>query len=97
MAGARRIGGVEVSYADAAVVALNAGCDLVLLCNQSAGGGEPVDALLEGLERARADGAWSPDPDGEARRRALLPAAPPLSWDALMHDPAYQHALESLP
>jgi beta-N-acetylhexosaminidase len=97
MAGARRIGGVEVSYAEAAVVALNAGCDLVLLCNQSAGGGKAVDELLDGLDRARADGAWLPDPDSEARRLALLPASPPLTWDALMHDAVYQHALEQLP
>ncbi len=35
MEGARRVGGVEVSYAEAAAIALAAGCDLVLLCNQS--------------------------------------------------------------
>ncbi|MDQ6628758.1 MAG: beta-N-acetylhexosaminidase, partial [Pseudomonadota bacterium] len=35
MAGARRVAGVELSYAEAAVLALAAGCDMVLLCNQS--------------------------------------------------------------
>jgi len=31
------------------------------------------------------------------RRTALLPQTPPLTWDALMHDPVYQRALERLP
>jgi beta-N-acetylhexosaminidase len=97
MEGARRIDGALVSYADAAVVALNAGCDLVLLCNQSVGDGAAVDDLLGGLDAARAAGTWSPDPDSEARRVALLPRSDPLTWDSLMHDPVYQHALERLP
>ncbi|MDD2713823.1 MAG: beta-N-acetylhexosaminidase, partial [Simplicispira sp.] len=42
MEGARRIDGALVSYTDAAVVALQAGCDLVLLCNQSLGEGTAV-------------------------------------------------------
>jgi beta-N-acetylhexosaminidase len=79
------------------VEALNAGCDLVLLCNQSVDGGQAVDALLDGLAAAAAAGRWHPSPDSEARRLALLPAAPPLAWDELMHDPAYQRALERLP
>lgn len=97
MEGARRIAGVEVGYADAAAVALGAGCDLVLLCNQSLDGGRAVDDLLDGLERARAQGLWQADPDSEARRLRLLPATAPLTWDDLMHEPAYQHALERLP
>jgi beta-N-acetylhexosaminidase len=97
MAGARRIAGVEVSYTDAAEVALNAGCDLVLLCNQSADGGAAVDALLEGLLASQALGRWHADEDSEQRRVALLPQTQPLTWDQLMHDPAYQRALERLP
>jgi hypothetical protein len=27
----------------------------------------------------------------------LLPGSPPLPWDYLMHDPAYQRSLERLP
>ena len=42
-------------------------------------------------------GHWQADPDSEARRLALLPQTPPLTWDELMHQPAYQHALERLP
>jgi beta-N-acetylhexosaminidase len=97
MEGARHLGGGELTYAEAATVALNAGCDMVLLCNQSVDGGQAVDALLDGLQDAQARGRWNPDPDSEARRCALLPQTPPLVWDELMHDPAYQRALERLP
>ena len=97
MAGARRLDGAALSHADAAAVALGAGCDLVLLCNQSEGGGAVLDAFLAGLAAAQAEGHWQPDEDSEARRRALLPQTPPLAWDELMHAPAYQQALERLP
>ena len=97
MAGARRVGGVEVTYAEAAALALSAGCDLVLLCNQSVDGGAAVDTLLDELLVAQHNGSWQADADSEARRRALLPQSAPLPWDELMHDPAYQRALERLP
>jgi beta-N-acetylhexosaminidase len=97
MEGARHLAGGELSYAEAASVALNAGCDMVLLCNQSVDGGQAVDALLDGLQDAQAQGRWSPDADSDLRRLALLPQAPPMTWDELMHDPAYQRALERLP
>jgi beta-N-acetylhexosaminidase len=97
MAGARRVGGVEVTYAEAAALALSAGCDLVLLCNQSVDGGAAVDTLLDELLAAQQAGQWQADPESEARRRMLLPQTAPLPWDELMHDPAYQRALERLP
>jgi beta-N-acetylhexosaminidase len=97
MEGARRIDGRDVSYAEAAAVALGAGCDLVLLCNQSVDGGAAVDALIDGLERALLAGGLRLDPQSDHRRRALLPQTVPLAWDELMHDPAYRHALERLP
>ena len=87
----------ELSYAEAAALALDAGCDLVLLCNQSTGSGEAVDELLGGLQQQAEAGHWQPDPDSEQRRLALLPLHAPLTWDELMHQPAYQHALERLP
>jgi len=88
---------VAGSAVDGALAALNAGCDMVLLCNQSIDGGQAVDALLDGLQAAQASGRWRPDGDSEARRLDLLPLTPPLPWDELMHQPAYQHALEKLP
>jgi beta-N-acetylhexosaminidase len=97
MAGARRVGGVEVTYAEAAALALEAGCDMVLLCNQSSGSGAAVDALLDGLHDAAAHGHWQPDADSEARRLELLPQISPIAWDELMHSPSYQRSLERLP
>ena len=94
MAGAQVAGGTLAG----ALAALGAGCDLVLLCNQSVvEGGAAVDALLEGLAGAADQGRWRPDGDSEARRLSLLPLTPPLPWDELMHEPAYQHAREQLP
>jgi len=93
MEGAKVAGGAV----DAAQIALRAGCDMVLLCNQSINGGAALDALLDGLLQARDQGHWHPDPDSEARRLDLLPNVPPLPWDELMHQPQYQHALERLP
>ena len=97
MAGARHIDGVEVTYAEAAAVALNGGCDMVLLCNQSDGGSRTVDELLDQLVDAQAQCHWQSDPDSEARRLDLLPQTVPLTWDELMHSPAYQRSLERLP
>lgn len=97
MVGARTISGAAVSFSEAAAVALNAGCDMVLLCNQSKGDGHAVDELLDGLVDAQQQGHWHADPDSEARRLDLLPQTAPFTWDDLMHLPAYQHALERLP
>ena len=97
MEGARHLDGATLSYTEAAALALDAGCDLVLLCNQSVDGGTAVDELLAGLGRAADEGHWHPDPDSEQRRLAMLPQTPPLAWDELMHDPVYQRALERLP
>jgi beta-N-acetylhexosaminidase len=80
------------------IAALNAGCDLVLLCNQSkVDGGRPVDELLDGLQAALEQGRWHADPHSEARRLDLLPQTAPMPWDELMHHPTYQQALERLP
>jgi len=98
MEGARQLEGGTLTYAEAAGLALNAGCDMVLLCNQSlVDGGRAIDDLLDGLQQSAADDHWHPDPDSEQRRLALLPRMPPLGWDDLMHDPVYQRALERLP
>jgi beta-N-acetylhexosaminidase len=97
MAGARLIDGREVSYTEAAVTALNAGCDLVLLCNQSLGKGAAVDELIDGLSEALLKGRWQPDDASEARRQALLPATSAPQWDELMVSPAYMHALDLMP
>ena len=97
MAGARRLGGRELSHTEAALAALEAGCDLVLLCNQSLDGGEALDALIDGLSEAQLKGRWHPAEASEARRQALLPRQPALDWDNLMRSTAYLHALALLP
>jgi beta-N-acetylhexosaminidase len=101
MAGARVIDGRQVSYAQAAVAALGAGCDMVLLCNQSLasseGGGRAVDELIDDLTQAQLKGVWQPQEAGEERRRALLPRAPAPDWDALMVRGDYMHALGLIP
>ena len=97
MEGARHLEGGQLSYTEAATLALHAGCDMVLLCNQSLGKGEAVDELLGGLQAAAAEHRWHPDPDSETRRNALLPQKPPMTWEELMHNPVYQRALERLP
>ena len=97
MAGARRIEGREVSYTDAAVTALNAGCDMVLLCNQSVHDPQAVDQLLEGLIETQLKGRWHASEASEQRRLALLPRSPALAWDELMGEPGYLHALDLLP
>lgn len=99
MAGARKIEGREVSYTEAAVVALNAGCDMVLLCNESVNseGGRAIDELLDGLQQAQERGEWRASEASEHRRLALLPCGPSITWDALMTEPRYMRALQLLP
>ena len=97
MAGARLLDGAEVTYTQAAVAALAAGCDMVLLCNQSLDGGAAVDELIAGLTEAQVKGLWQPQEASEERRLALLPRSPAPEWDALMVQPDYMHALTLVP
>jgi beta-N-acetylhexosaminidase len=94
MEGARVAG----SPVEGGIAALNAGCDMVLLCNQSkVDGGKPVDALLDGLQDALDQGRWHADATSETRRLGLLPPGASLPWDELMHNAPYRQALERLP
>jgi beta-N-acetylhexosaminidase len=97
MAGARVLDGQPISPTEAAVAALNAGCDLVLLCNQSLGEGAELDALINGLTEAQVKGQWQPLDASEERRLALLPVGRATPWDDLMVQPAYMQALDLLP
>ncbi|MDM0012660.1 beta-N-acetylhexosaminidase [Variovorax sp. J22P168] len=96
MEAARRIDGRLLSYTDAALAALDAGCDLALLCNQSVGDGAVLDELLAGFEDAHRSGRWQPSADGERRRRSLLPRGPALDWTALQASNAHRRALALL-
>ena len=98
MAAARQIGGRELSYTEAVLAALQAGCDLTLLCNRSAvNGGAELDQVLDGLTEAQIKGRWLPDEASEARRQALLPRSPARAWDDLMRSHDYLQALDRLP
>ena len=95
MEGARLIDGQRVSYTQAAVEALKAGCDMVLLCNQSVGDeGRAVDELLEGLSSAVAKRRVALSEMSEQRRLNLLPQTAPLAWDELMVSNQYMQALQ---
>lgn len=93
MEGARLLDGKKVSYTQAAIAALNAGCDMVLLCNQSIGKGKALDALLDGMSQGLLKGQWEALESSEMRRLELLPNTPALEWDELMLHPAYMHAM----
>ena len=101
MAGARLLDGKPLTYTQAAIAALNAGCDMVLLCNQtlvdSVGGGLAVDVLMAGLTEALLKGHWQPHEVSDDRRRALLPNSPAPAWDDLMLQRDYMHALDQVP
>ncbi len=98
MEAARHIDGRDVGFAEAALAVLQAGGDMVVLCNQSVvDGGEPLDQTIEDLSRALAEGRWQLSPASEERRRALLPAGASPDWDALMVSERYMQALSLLP
>jgi beta-N-acetylhexosaminidase len=88
---------VAGSHTEGALAALNAGCDMVLLCNQSIGHGRPVDELLDGLQAALDKRRWQASAESDARRLALIPQTAPIVWDDLMHHAPYLQALARLP
>jgi beta-N-acetylhexosaminidase len=98
MEAARHIDGRDVSFTEAALAALSAGGDMVLLCNQSVvEEGRPIDEAIEALSKALVQGQWQPNPASEERRLALLPRCAATEWDALMVSERYMQALSLLP
>lgn len=84
MEGASMEGGVVAG----AHAALEAGCDMILICNAP----DKADILLEQLDLGRMlDAANS-----EARLQALLPTGGALSWDALQQDERYRAAKQTV-
>jgi beta-N-acetylhexosaminidase len=98
MAGARVIDGLPVSFTEAVLAALGAGCDLALLCNQSlVDGGEAIDEVINELAKAQLQARWTPSEAGEQRRLGLLPTSAAPGWDDLTVSARYMHALSLLP
>jgi beta-N-acetylhexosaminidase len=78
------------SLSQAALQALQAGCDLALVCNQSVvDGGSALDALLRDLQDAQDRGLWTPDARSAQRCAGLLPSQPAMDWDALLASDTY--------
>ena len=97
MVGARQIDGELVSPTRAALVALEAGCDMVLLCNQSLDDNPAIDDWIAGLEQAARSGQWQPRPASEQRRLGLVPPPYGVDWDSLMVQPRYMRSLDLIP
>lgn len=77
MAAAAAYGDIHVR----ATAALDAGCDMVLVCNRP----DLADELLSRLGRPVA-------PDAQQRIRGLFPVRSAPDWETLQADPRYKHA-----
>jgi beta-N-acetylhexosaminidase len=98
MAAARQMDGRTLSYTEAVITALQAGCDLALLCNRSAvNGGAELDEVLAAMTEAAVKGHWTPSEISEERRLNLLPRSPARPWDELVRSADYMQALDRLP
>jgi len=100
MAGARQVQGREISVSQAVLAALQAGCDMALLCNQSLvgkSGDSPLDTVLAELSLAQDTGLYKPEANSHTRRLALLPEVPSLAWEGMLQSLAYQRAVAALP
>ena len=74
---------VAGSVVKGAELALEAGCDAVLICNRP----DLADQLLSKLKISKAKQAQS-----ATRLNRLMPQAPALPWDTLQNEVEYQHA-----
>jgi len=100
MAGARQVQGREISASQAVLAALQAGCDMALLCNQSLvgkPGDSPLDTVLAELSQAQNTGVYQPKPENHARRLELLPKVPCLAWEGMLQSVSYRRAVAALP
>jgi len=98
MVAARRLEGRALDFSEAAWVAMSAGVDMVLLCNQSVvEGGRPIDEALASLDATLRDVGGLPDGElRDARRRALLRRGSVSDGLNGVQSPRYRQALERL-
>lgn len=103
MEAARRVEDQSLTTSEAAILALQAGCDMVLLCNQSLeDDGLALDIWLEEMSRAQAQNRWLPSQRSAQRCAELLSPSGGKRprWSSLaelQQDPLYQRALQILP
>jgi beta-N-acetylhexosaminidase len=81
MEGAKVVGDIKAR----ATAAIEAGCDMILVCNRL----DLVDELLAGW-------TYQQDPRSIERVNRLMPVAKRLRWEGLMKSPMYDHALRVL-
>ena len=84
MEGARAVG----SVVESASVALDAGCDMVLICNSP----DKADEILAGLDYPLDEAAIC----SRERLVRLFPARPAPGWEMLQKEAQYRHALETV-
>jgi beta-N-acetylhexosaminidase len=81
MEGAKVVGDIKAR----ATAAIEAGCDMILVCNRL----DLADELLSGW-------TYQQDPRSIERVNRLMPVVKRLRWEALMKSPMYDHALRVL-
>ncbi|MFC7516586.1 beta-N-acetylhexosaminidase [Herbaspirillum sp. GCM10030257] len=78
---------VAGSVVDGATAALDAGCDMVLICNSP----DKADQLLNGLK----PGSGAASSVSSARIASLVPQGRAVDWETLQQDPRYRSARQT--
>jgi beta-N-acetylhexosaminidase len=78
---------VAGSVVDGATAALNAGCDMVLICNSP----DKADQLLNGLK----PGSGAASSVSSSRIASLVPQGRAMDWETLQQDPRYRSARQT--
>ncbi len=94
MEGARQLQGKPLDLSDAVCAALNAGCDLTLICNQSIKGSQVLDEVLDNLSKPTILKRLQNNKASALRRQALLAKGDAFAWEDLRRSDTYKQARE---